>query len=823
MARPQEDPILLEILTWVSQRFGMPAAVVRPAAEAGGLPLLLRGAGLAGEALPPGPAAALALAMREAAAGGEPAFLSAAPAGPFAAGAFLPLRHSEAAALCLVDSQPRSAEPACLRLLALFAEAAAQRVSDAASVTGAIDAATGVYSEAFLRRVCQAEMDGGPGAAVPGAAPSSARKGLILARVDQLAEIHQARGAAVSLRLMAQLADQLRAASRATDIVARFEQGTLCVFLPVLPGGSVEPLVERLQEHLGRNFRFAVSLGGAAETGADALYAAAAQALAAARLEGAAGVRVLEGGKVAAPGGPRIPAAVAPAAPQPLTLQTRYQRLTLLNRFAVELFASDALEDALHRVLPILLALTRGKHVTLLRRAGSGALETVVALGEKSFESEEALAQQARILSELERTRRSLWEPLPNAGWYAAPLLETPEGRLEGALVLGLGSATPPDADVNALLADSARLLRNALRAQEQHRQEKTLAAVTEQSVDPILLMDTAGRLQAWSRGATETFQFTAEEVLGRNPSDFLIPQDHAGEMRRVFAEAMEKGSVQGVESLNLRKDGSLVPVESTLTAIHDQRGRPFAMVCVSRDITRRKEIERMKSDFVNMVTHELRTPITAILGFSDTLLEFWPTLDDEEKRRHLEVILRESRRMRKLVNNFLDLSRLESDAVKPEFTSVDLRELALRAAETLRGYSPGTRVEVSAPETLPPVQGDPDQLERVILNLGSNALKYSPPAGLVRLSVTREGDSVEVALSDEGPGIPPESLPRLFDKFYRVPEAPGKKRTGTGLGLTISKMIVDAHGGSIRAESILGKGSTFRVRLPQGPTPPPA
>jgi len=273
----------------------------------------------------------------------------------------------------------------------------------------------------------------------------------------------------------------------------------------------------------------------------------------------------------------------------------------------------------------------------------------------------------------------------------------------------------------------------------------------------------------------------------------------------------MEKGSVQGVESLNLRKDGSLVPVESTLTAIHDQRGRPFAMVCVSRDITRRKEIERMKSDFVNMVTHELRTPITAILGFSDTLLEFWPTLDDEEKRRHLEVILRESRRMRKLVNNFLDLSRLESDAVKPEFTSVDLRELALRAAETLRGYSPGTRVEVSAPETLPPVQGDPDQLERVILNLGSNALKYSPPAGLVRLSVTREGDSVEVALSDEGPGIPPESLPRLFDKFYRPEASTRAQQGGTGLGLYLVRRYVELDGGSVSARSDASKVRPWR------------
>ena len=229
----------------------------------------------------------------------------------------------------------------------------------------------------------------------------------------------------------------------------------------------------------------------------------------------------------------------------------------------------------------------------------------------------------------------------------------------------------------------------------------------------------------------------------------------------------------------------------------------------------RAEEVGRLKDEFVALVTHDLRTPLTSIRGYADALLSFDARLSEAERQRFAAVILRESKRMSRMVDDFLDLSRLETGAVPLRRQPVDLRAVAERVVETLHGYGPSVRFELDFPAGLPRPLADAEQLERVLTNLGSNAVKYSPADGTVRLRARRLTDCIEVAVLDQGPGVPPEARARLFEKFFRAADAVAERTKGTGLGLAAAQAIVAAHGGAIRCEEAPGGGSAFVFTLP--------
>jgi len=226
------------------------------------------------------------------------------------------------------------------------------------------------------------------------------------------------------------------------------------------------------------------------------------------------------------------------------------------------------------------------------------------------------------------------------------------------------------------------------------------------------------------------------------------------------------------------------------------------------------RESERLKTELVNIVSHELRTPLASVLGFTSVLLT--RDFDSETRRHYLGIIDAQARRLSGLIDDFLDVRRIEEGRFELEHELLDMAALLREEALLYSGQSREHQVELDLPDEPLPVRGDPDRLRQVIGNLLSNAIKYSPGGGTVELAAARNGDSVHISVRDEGIGIPETSQSRIFTKFFRG-EMATSGISGTGLGLAVSRDIVESHGGRMGFMSAEGEGTTFWVELPKG------
>ncbi|MBK8996396.1 MAG: PAS domain-containing protein [Myxococcales bacterium] len=243
--------------------------------------------------------------------------------------------------------------------------------------------------------------------------------------------------------------------------------------------------------------------------------------------------------------------------------------------------------------------------------------------------------------------------------------------------------------------------------------------------------------------------------------------------------------------------------------------GEQGGTLAVFVDVTDMRRLETMRRDFVANVSHELRTPVTAIRSAAETL-DTALEKDPEAARRFVEIIDRNAERLRELVEDLLDLSRIESQTYKLGFASLELGSVASHVIDLFRERADKKRIHLLAelPAALPKVCVDPKALDHVLTNLIDNAVKYCPNGSTVSLRASEEGDLVRVSVSDDGPGIEPRHLPRLFERFYRVDAGRSRELGGTGLGLSIVKHLVEAMGGSVRVESTLGSGTQFSFTL---------
>lgn len=218
--------------------------------------------------------------------------------------------------------------------------------------------------------------------------------------------------------------------------------------------------------------------------------------------------------------------------------------------------------------------------------------------------------------------------------------------------------------------------------------------------------------------------------------------------------------------------------------------------------------------EVVATVSHELRSPLTSVKGYTSLLLHRWDRLSDEQKRFMLEQIHHDADRVTRLVTELLDISRLETGRLALRRERVDVVELAASVVDKLLFEYPDLEVQRSFPPDFPAVLADPDKVEQILTNLVENAAKYASPTAM-RIEGSVDGTSVAVCVADVGQGIPPEDVPRVFERFYRSGQG---KPSGTGLGLWISRGLAEAHGGSLTASSQLGEGSVFRLELPLHP-----
>jgi signal transduction histidine kinase len=253
-----------------------------------------------------------------------------------------------------------------------------------------------------------------------------------------------------------------------------------------------------------------------------------------------------------------------------------------------------------------------------------------------------------------------------------------------------------------------------------------------------------------------------------------------------------------------------------------DSLGQLTGRLWVVSDVTREREADRLKNEFISIVSHELRTPLTSILGYTELLLarEFAP----HERREFVKTVYDQASHLSQIVEDLLGFSRLEAGKVTLNQWIVSMRQLVSELAVQLSNISNRHRLVLDVPARLPPAYVDRDKVKQILINLLTNAVKYSPRGGEIALSIEEattlppnhpEGQFMVVAIRDQGIGIAPEDLPRIWERFYRVDNTNTRRIGGTGLGLAITKALVELHGGRIWVESVVGKGSAFFFTLP--------
>jgi len=338
---------------------------------------------------------------------------------------------------------------------------------------------------------------------------------------------------------------------------------------------------------------------------------------------------------------------------------------------------------------------------------------------------------------------------------------------------------------------------------------EERLRAVWESASDAMALSDPHGTVLAANPAYYRLLGYAPKQVIGRNFS-LIFPDDQraqAAEQYRAIFAADER--MPGFEAVIRRADGSDVPVEARYDFVV-QDGQRTAMVSMVRDISERRALERMQREFISMVGHELRTPLSALRGHAQLMKR-----RQRFAERSVDVIIDQADRLERLIRDLTDVSRLEAGRLSVEPEPMDLVELVYGCAEQARGQAQGHVIRVDGLEE--PIIGrwDRDRLAEVLTNLLSNAIKYSPEGGEVLVTIEQREDDVLVAVHDQGLGIPAERLAHVFDRFYRVQET-AAMAGGLGLGLYISKHLIEAHGGQIWAASDgPDRGSTFSFTLP--------
>ena len=239
-------------------------------------------------------------------------------------------------------------------------------------------------------------------------------------------------------------------------------------------------------------------------------------------------------------------------------------------------------------------------------------------------------------------------------------------------------------------------------------------------------------------------------------------------------------------------------------------------LIVVVHDVTEANRYQELRKEFVANVSHELRTPLTVIKGYVETLRD-GAARNSDKCDEYLATIDRHATQLGNLVNDLLELSKLESQSILPKRSSIDMIALIRRAAELLQPANDLKHhtLEVNLPILSPVVIGNTDYLERAVINLLDNAIKYTPPNGKVQISLRAEHNTAIIEVADNGIGIPAEDIPRIFERFYRVDRSRSREMGGTGLGLAIVKHVVQAHGGSVEVQSEVGHSTKFRILLP--------
>lgn len=360
-----------------------------------------------------------------------------------------------------------------------------------------------------------------------------------------------------------------------------------------------------------------------------------------------------------------------------------------------------------------------------------------------------------------------------------------------------------------------------------------------------ILMLDPEGRISNWNAGAERLYGYRAEEIVGQDFARFFLPEDRkSGRPAKLLQIAAQAGHCED-EGWRVRKDGSRVWADAMTTTLHDPQGKVLGFSKIMHDLTDRKRAEeeralllknaqearresdeanQLKDEFLAVLSHELRTPLNAITGWAHMLQA--GGLDAETQVKAVETINRNALLQARLISDLLDVSRIINGKLHLDLKPVDVPAVVQAAVDTLRVSTEAKEIQVSVALAREPglIRGDAFRLQQVVWNLLSNAAKFAPRKGNIRISLAKVNSHVELIVQDDGPGIRPDFLPHIFEPFRQEDTSNTRSQRGLGLGLAIVRNLVQLHGGTVQARNREdGSGALFKVILPLDESVPEA
>jgi PAS domain S-box-containing protein len=427
---------------------------------------------------------------------------------------------------------------------------------------------------------------------------------------------------------------------------------------------------------------------------------------------------------------------------------------------------------------------------------------------------------------------REVFNELHRNAFIRIEELELQPGDTEGRCVEVVGSL---------YCSDERRIaqfqIRDITGRKNSERTASHIAAIVESSDDAIISKTLEGIILTWNKGAERIFGYESHEVVGKSIL-LLIPPDLADEEPTILSKLKRGERIDHYETVRVTKDGCRLNISLSISPIRDGSGKIVAVSKIARDITERRRIDdereqllareqlartqaetanRMKDEFLATVSHELRTPLNAIIGWSHLLNS--GRIDGATAARAIQTIERNAKAQAQLVEDILDVSRVISGKLRLNLGNVDLATVINAAIDSvqLAADSKGIHFEITLDPSVRRIAGDSGRLQQVVWNLLSNAIKFTPQGGLIEVRLDHVGTQIQISVKDNGPGISPDFLPYIFDRFRQADGSSTRRHGGLGLGLAIVRHLIELHGGTVHADSQPGKGSAFTLRLPAG------
>jgi PAS domain S-box-containing protein len=351
----------------------------------------------------------------------------------------------------------------------------------------------------------------------------------------------------------------------------------------------------------------------------------------------------------------------------------------------------------------------------------------------------------------------------------------------------------------------------------EQKKDADRLAAIVRDSDDAIISKDLNGTIETWNRGAEMLYGYKEKEAVGKNVA-LIVPEKNRSEIDDILNIVKSGKSIEHYKTVRVQKSGVLVDVSVTASPIKDSSGQVVGLSVIARDITKEQEVDRAKTEFVSLASHQLRTPLSAIKWYAEMLMDEDAGKMNKEQKNYVQEIYKGNERMVDLVNSMLSVSRLEMGTFAIEPVGTDITETAEMVVKELTPQIKEKKQKFTKEydKKLPKdYMADPKLLKIILQNLLSNSVKYTPEKGNVALIIKTDDKNIKIMVSDTGYGIPKEEQDKIFTKLFRAYNVRAMDTEGTGLGLYLIKSIVDNVGGKIWFQSEDGIGTTFNVTLP--------